>query len=63
MMSIECFKRCHLDAILVTVVIRKLNQWQTLVPAALVVHYASFENILQYLVLSLSLAICLWMIS
>jgi hypothetical protein len=62
-MFVECFKRCHSYALLVTILVRKLDQWQTLVPAAMMVQYASFEHILYNLVHSLSLAIGLRMIT
>jgi hypothetical protein len=35
MTSTECFKRCHPDALLVTIVVGKLSQRQTLVLAAI----------------------------
>jgi hypothetical protein len=35
--TIECFKRYHPDALLITIVVRKLRQWQALVQDALMI--------------------------
>jgi hypothetical protein len=59
---IQCLKRCHLEALLIAIVIWELSPWQILVPAALVFHHAGSKHIMQNLIHSLYLAIHLWVI-
>jgi hypothetical protein len=35
--AIQCFERCHLETLLITIVVRELSQRQTLVPFVLIV--------------------------
>jgi hypothetical protein len=56
---VENFKRCHLETILITVIVRELSQWQTLVRTVLVVHHTRTEHIFEHLVHTLYLTICL----
>jgi hypothetical protein len=60
---IQSFKGCHSNTFLITVVVRELSQWQTLVPSVRVVHYTSSEHILKNLIYPLCLTIGLRMIS
>jgi hypothetical protein len=62
-MAIQSFKGCHSKTFLITVVVRELSQWQTLVPFARVVQYISSKHILKNLIYPLYLTIGLWMIS
>jgi hypothetical protein len=59
---IESFERCHLETRLITVVVRELSQWQTLVPSIMVVHNTRTEHVLTHLVHTLYLIIGLWVI-
>jgi hypothetical protein len=61
--TIQSFKGCHSKTFLVTVVIRELSQWQTLVPFVRVVQYTSSEHILKNLIYSLYLTISLRVMS
>jgi hypothetical protein len=61
--TIQCFKMCHFESLLITVVVRELNQRQILAPFILIVQHTSSEHILKNLVRSLHLIIDLWMIS
>jgi hypothetical protein len=58
--TIECFKGCHLETLLVTIVVREFGQWQTLIPTVLVVYHTCSEHILKDLIHSLGLTIGLW---
>jgi hypothetical protein len=60
--AIQSFEGCHYEALLITVVVRELSQWQTLVPFVLIVQHTGSEHILQNLVHSLRLTIGLQMI-
>jgi hypothetical protein len=62
-MVIQSFKECHSKTFLITVVVRELSQWQTLIPFVWVVQYTSSEHILKNLIYHLCLTIGLWMIS
>jgi hypothetical protein len=62
-MTIQSFERCHLETLLVTIVVRELSQWQTLVPFARVIQYTSSKHIFKNLIHPLCLTIGLWMIS
>jgi hypothetical protein len=62
-MAIQSFKGCHSKTFLITVVVRELSQWQTLVPFVWVVQYTSSEHILKNLIYLLYLTIGLRMIS
>jgi hypothetical protein len=61
--AIQSFKGCHSKTLLITVVVRELSQWQTLVPFVRVVQYISSEHILKNLIYPLCLTISLRMIS
>jgi hypothetical protein len=61
--AIQSFEGCHSKTFLITVVVRELSQWQTLVPFVRVVQYTSSEYILKNLVYPLCLTIGLWMMS
>jgi hypothetical protein len=61
--AIQCFERCHLETLLIIVVIREFSQWHTLVPFVLIVQHTSTEHIFKNLVHSLCLTISLWVIS
>jgi hypothetical protein len=61
--AIQSFKGCHSETLLITVVVRELNQWQTLVPLARVVQYTSSKHILKNLIYPLCLSIGLRMVS
>jgi hypothetical protein len=61
--AIQCFKWCHSKTFLITIVVRELSQWQTLVPFVRVVQYTSSEHIPKNLIYPLSLTIGPWMIS
>jgi hypothetical protein len=60
-MAIQSFERCHPEALLINVVVRELNQRQTLVPFVRVVQYTCSEHILKNLICPLRLTISLWM--
>jgi hypothetical protein len=60
---IECFKRCHLEAGLVAVIIRELGERQTILPFGSVSQNTGAEHILQNLIHPLRLSTCLRMIS
>jgi hypothetical protein len=60
---IQSFKGCHSETLLITIIVRELSQWQTLVPFVRVVQYTSSEHILKNLIYPLCLTISLWMIS
>jgi hypothetical protein len=60
--TIQSFKGCHSETLLIIVVVRELNQWQTLVPFVRVVQYTSSEHILKNLIYPLCLTIDLRMI-
>jgi hypothetical protein len=55
--AIQSFERCHLETLLVTVVVRELSQCHTLVPFVRVVQYTSSEHILKNLIYNLHLTI------
>jgi hypothetical protein len=61
--TIQSFKGCHPKTFLITVVVRELSQWQTLVPLVRVVQYTSSEHILKNLIYPLCLAIGLRIVS
>jgi hypothetical protein len=60
--AIQCFEKLHLETLLITVIVRELNQQQTLVPFVLIVHHTSLEHIFKNLVHSLRLTIGLQMV-
>jgi hypothetical protein len=62
-MAIQSFEGCHSKTFLITIVVRELSQWQTLVPFVWVVQYTSSEHILKNLIYPLCLTIGLRMIS
>ena len=57
--SIQSFKRGHLYAALVTVVVGKFSVGQTIFPSSTKVNYTCSQHVLKYLVDSLYLSICL----
>jgi hypothetical protein len=61
--NIQCFKGCHSEPLLITVVVRELSQQQTLVPFVMIVQHTSLEHIFKNLIHSLCLTIGLRMIS
>jgi hypothetical protein len=61
--TIQTFKGCHSKTFLITVVVKELGQWQTLVAFVRVVQYTSSEHILKNLIYPLCLTIGLRMIS
>jgi hypothetical protein len=61
--AIQSFERCHFETLLITVIVRELGQWQTLVPFVRVVPYTSSEHMLKNLIYPLCLTIGLRMIS
>jgi hypothetical protein len=61
--AIQSFEGCHRKTFLITVVVRELSQWQTLVPFVQVVQYTSSDLILKNLIYSLCLTIGLRIIS
>jgi hypothetical protein len=61
--AIESFERCHLEILLIAVVVRELTQWQALVPTIPIVHHTRTEHVLKHLVHTLYLIIGLWVIS
>jgi hypothetical protein len=61
--AIQSFEGCPSKTFLITVVVRELSQWQTLVPFVQVVQYTSSEHIIKNLIYPLCLTIGLWMIS
>jgi hypothetical protein len=61
--AIQSFEGCHSKTFLITVVVRELSQWQTLVPFVRVVQYTSSEHILKNLICPLCLTIGLRMVS
>jgi hypothetical protein len=61
--TVECFERCHVETLLVAVVVREFIQRQTLVPTISVVHHMNTEHVLQHLVHTLCMTIGLWVIS
>jgi hypothetical protein len=60
-MSTQGFKRCHLEALLIAIVVWKLSLWQILVPAALIFCHTcskhTFENLIHSLIWP---SICGW---
>jgi hypothetical protein len=60
--SIEFFEQYHLEALLITVVVREFSQWQAFVPFVLIVQRTSSEHVLKNVVHSLHLTFNLWMI-
>jgi hypothetical protein len=60
--TVESFKRCLLEPLLITVVLRELSQWQTLVPTVPIVHHACTEHVFQHLVHTFYLTIGLLVI-
>jgi hypothetical protein len=61
--AIQRFGGCHSETLLIIVVVREHDEWQTLVPFVMIVQHASSEHIFKNLVHSLRLTIGLWMIS
>jgi hypothetical protein len=61
--AIQSFEGCHSKTFLITVVVRELGQWQTLIPFVWVVQYTSSEHILKNLIYPRCLTIGLQMIS
>jgi hypothetical protein len=61
--TIQSFKGCHSETLLITVVVRELSQWQALVPFVKIVQHTRSEHIFKNLIHSLHLAIGLRMIS
>jgi hypothetical protein len=61
--TIQNFKGCHSKTFLITIVVRELSQWQTLVPLVWVVQYISSKHILKNLIYPLYLTIGLRMVS
>jgi hypothetical protein len=61
--AIQCFEGCHSEALLITVIVRELNQWQPLIPFVMIVQHTSFEHIFKDLIYSQHLTIGLRMIS
>jgi hypothetical protein len=55
--TIQSFERCHLETLLITVVVRELSQCHTLVPFVRVVQYTSSKHILKNLIYNLHLTI------
>jgi hypothetical protein len=61
--TIQSFKGCHSETLLITVFIRELSQRQTLIPFVMIVQHTSSEHIFKNLIHSLCLTIGLRMIS
>jgi hypothetical protein len=61
--AIQSIEGCHSKTFLITVVVRELSQWQTLVLFVWLVQYTSLKHILKNLIYPLYLTIGLWMIS
>jgi hypothetical protein len=61
--TVESFERCHLETLLITIVVREFRQWQTLVPTISVVHHTRVEHVLKHLIHTLCLTIGLRVIS
>jgi len=59
---VKKLKRHHLNGALIVVVVCKLYQWQELFPKLFLVYHVHMQNILQDLVLSFCLPVCLWVI-
>jgi hypothetical protein len=55
--SIQNVKRCHLQTLLVSVVVEELSPWEILVPTTLVLHDACSQHVLPNLVHLLYLTI------
>jgi hypothetical protein len=62
-MTIQSFKGCHSKTFLITIVVKELSQWQTLVLLVRVVQYTSSKYILKNLIYPLYLTIGLRMVS
>jgi hypothetical protein len=60
--AIQGFEGCHSKTFLITIVVRELSQWQTLIQFVRVVQYTSSKHILKNLIYPLSLTISLWMV-
>src|SRR6266542_7168074 len=61
--TIKGFKRCHLQALLVAIIISKLSQWQTLFPILGVSQSACPKHVFQNLIHTLNLSTSLRVIS
>jgi hypothetical protein len=61
--AIESFKRCHLEAFLIAIIVRELSQQRTLVPTIPIVHHTCTEHVFQHMVYTLCLAVDLRVIS
>src|SRR5438132_12488564 len=61
--TIKSFKRCHLQALLVAIIISKLTQWQTLFPILGVGQSAGLKHVFWNLIYTLNLATSLRVIS
>jgi hypothetical protein len=48
--TIECLKGCHLDVLLVTIIIQELGQRQPFIPIVAVVHHTCSEHMLKNLI-------------
>jgi hypothetical protein len=59
LVTVESFKKCHLETFLIVVIVRELRQWQTLVPTVPIVHHTHMKHIFQHLVHTLRLTISL----
>jgi hypothetical protein len=57
MTSIQSFKGCHSETLLIVVVVRELSQWQTLIPFVQVVLHTSSKHNLKNLIYPFRLTI------
>jgi hypothetical protein len=55
--AIQSFEGCHSETLLIIVVVRELNQRQTLAPFVLIVRHTSLEHIFKNLIHSFCLTI------
>jgi hypothetical protein len=60
--AIQCFESCHLETLLIVIVVRELNQQQTLVSFVLIVQHTNSEHIFKNMVHSLRLTIDMLMV-
>jgi hypothetical protein len=62
-MTIEHLKRCHLQTLLIAIVIREFSIWQTLIPTLSILHSTGSQHIFKNLIYPFVLTISLRMIS
>jgi hypothetical protein len=59
---VKKIERRHLNGALITVVICQFYQWQEFLPTLMLVDQVHVQHVLQYLVCSFGLPVCLWVI-